>query len=206
MLSSRRTQALRGLAVAAVTALVPVVAGCEASAAAPTQQWHQPTPGASARVGDITISNLFVLGAPPQSSLPAGSSAGVFLALTNSGAARDRLVGISAPGAARSVHLQQGGITLASQQTALLQGPAPAIILQHTTRPLDGGQDIRMVLDFQRAGSVTLQVPIMPRAGYYTTYSPAPASPTATPSPGAVRKIHGSSSPKPSAAPSPSPS
>jgi len=50
-------------------------------------------------------------------------------------------------------------------------------------------------MDFQSAGHVTLLVPVMPRAAFYATYSPAPrlflrpnptltpAAPTPTPSP-----------------------
>lgn len=203
MLSSRSAKALRGLAVAAVTALVPAVAGCAAGANSPTQQWHQPTPGASASVNSITINNVFVLGAPPASSLPAGSSAGLFLALSNEGPSTDRLISISAPGVARSVVMPKGGISLASQQAVNLQGPAPEILLRGTSRPLVGGRDIPVVLDFQNAGSVTLRVPVMPRAAYYSTYSPAPANPTASPT-GKGKRVTGTSSPKPTATPNPS--
>ena len=201
MLSSRGARALRGLAVAAVTVLVPAVAGCEAGTNAPTQQWHQPTPGASATLNKIAISNVFVLGAPPGSSLAAGGSAGLYLALTNDGAGPDRLVGISAPGTASSVTIPKGGISLASQQSVLLQGPVPEILLQQLTRPLGGGQDVPVKLDFANAGSVTLRVPVMPRAAYFSTYSPAPASPTASPSPTASGKH-----PKATVTPVPTPS
>lgn len=191
MLSSRGARALRGLAVAAVTVLVPAVAGCEAGANAPTQQWHQPTPGASATLNTITISNVFVLGAPPHTSLAAGSSAGLFLALTNDArTGGDTLVSISAPGTAGSVLLPKQGIAVAGQQSVLLQGPAPEVLLQQLSRPLRGGQDIPVTLTFRNAGSVTLRVPVMPRAAYFSTYSPAPASPTATPSPTATGKHH----------------
>ena len=52
---------------------------------APTQQWHQPTDGAAAIQHGISIRNVFVLGAPPNTSLAAGKSAGLFLALYNGG-------------------------------------------------------------------------------------------------------------------------
>ena len=201
MLSSRRAQALRGLAVAAVAALVPAIAGCEAGSNSPTQQWHQPTPGATGAVSSISISNAFVLGASAQSALPAGSSAGVFLALSNDGASSDQLVSISAPGAAASVQFPSGGIRVGGGQTVLLQGPEPAILLQQTTRALTGGQDIPLVLDFRNAGSVTLQVPVMPRSGYYATYAPAPASPGASPS--GTPSVAPTASPKPTASPTP---
>jgi copper(I)-binding protein len=203
MLSSRSARLLRGLAVAAVTVLVPAVAGCEAGANAPTQQWHQPTPGASAYLNKITISNVFVLGAPPQAALAPGSSAGLFLALTNNGASKDALVSISAPGIARSVLLPKGGIPIPSQRSVLLQGPAPRVLLQKLTRALGGGQAIPLVLNFQNAGSVTLHVPVMPRAAYYASYSPAPASPSAAPSPAATGKHKNKATAPPAASPSP---
>ena len=181
MLSSRSARVLRGLAVAAVTALVPAVAGCEAGVSAPTQRWHQPTPGASATLDNIAISNVFVLGAPPRSSLAAGGSAGLFLAVTNDGSRPDTLLSISAPGTAGSVLMPGKGITVASRHSVLLQGPAPEIVLQQLSRPLGGGQDIPVTLDFANAGSVTLRVPVMPRAAYFSPYSPAPASPSPAP-------------------------
>jgi copper(I)-binding protein len=174
---------LRRVCAIAAAALIPAVAGCEAGANAPVLQWHPPTGGASASIpasgapGFIAIRNVFVLGAPPASTLPAGSSAGVFLALVNTGP-KDRLVSISAPGTATSVRLPKGGVTVAEDQIALLTGPVPTVILDGLTHSLPGGTDVQMVLTFQNAGSVTLAVPIMPKAQYYATFSPAPASPT----------------------------
>jgi copper(I)-binding protein len=201
MLSSRSARALRGLAVAAVTVLVPAAAGCEAGTNAPTQQWHQPTPGASTVINQIAINNVFVLGAPPQTWLAPGKSAGLFLALANDGKSADRLVSISAPGSATSVLLPKGGIPLASRQSVLLQGPAPQILLQQLTRSLVGGQSVPVTLNFQNAGSVTLHVPVIPQASAYATFSAAPASPAASPSPASTGKHH-----KANASPTPTPS
>lgn len=179
--SIRGAVPLRGLLAVTAVALIPVIAGCEAGTNAPTQQWHQAAPGAYAVVANtIRINNMFVLGPPPASVLPAGSSAGVFLALSNGGAA-DKLISISAPGAAAAVRLPGGEISLGSQQTVRLTGPAPQVVLDQLTRAVHGGQTIKMVLDFQNAGTKTLQVPVLPRAAYFSTYSPAPVS--ASPSP-----------------------
>ena len=102
----------RACAVAAV-ALIPVLAGCEAGSNAPVLHWHPPTNGASATIklgggGEIAIRNAFVLGAPVNApTLPAGSSAGLFVGLVNTGQ-RDRLIRVSAPGAATSVDTARG--------------------------------------------------------------------------------------------------
>lgn len=186
MIRSRRSLLpLRGLVVVAAVGLVPAVAGCEAGANAPTQQWHQPTPGASAIVNDtLRINNMFVLGPAPGLTLPRGASAGLFLALANDGAP-DRLISMTAPGAAAAVLVPTGGIRVGAQQSLFLTGPAPRVLLRHLTRTLNGGQYIRVNMEFQNAGHVSLLVPVMPRTAAYGTFSPAPLflHPKVTPSP-----------------------
>ena len=201
MILSNRAAPLRVLAVVLAAAVAPVIAGCEAGFSAPTQKWHQPAAGASKIVNNVLrLNNVFVLGAGPAFSLPRGGSAGLFLAITNDGAP-DRLIGITAPGTATAVQLPAGGVRLASQQQVLLSGPAPRVILRRLTRAVNGGQDIVVVLHFVRAGTVTMLVPVMPRAQWFSTFSPAP--PLVSPSPS------GTASPSPSpsgTSPSPSPS
>jgi copper(I)-binding protein len=210
--SSRRARLPRRLLIVAVAGLVPVLAGCEAGNNAPTLQWHQPTPGASAHLGGITISNVFVLGAPLNATLDRGQSTGLFFGLVNTGSP-DKLISISAP-VARSVTLRNGPVSLPDEKAVLLTGPVPTAVLENLRQPLDGGSSIRVTMTFQNAGSVTMNVPVQPRADYYSTYSPPPA-PSSPPSPaGKGRKHHGASpSPSPSsgsakspaAAPTPSP-
>jgi copper(I)-binding protein len=194
--SSHRT-AGRRLLVLAIAALIPALAGCEAGNNAPTQEWHNPTDGAGIVLDNISIRNVFVLGAPIGTTIRTGHSAGVFLALINNGSA-DKLVSISAPGTARSVTLPGGGVSLASQQAVFLTGPAPKVILQDLTRPLTGGSSVRLVLTFRNAASVSLTVPVMPRAQYYSTFSPAPSP---SPSPSVAKGKHVAATPSPSATP-----
>jgi copper(I)-binding protein len=197
--SSHRIGGPRGLLVLAIAALIPALAGCEAGTNAPTQQWHQPTDGTGTVFNNIAIRNVFVLGAPIGQTIRTGQSAGVFLALINNGSA-DRLVRITAPGTAKSVTLPGGRVTLLSQQSVLLTGPAPKVVLEDLTRPLSGGGTVKLVLTFQNAASVTMVVPVMPRAQYYSTFSP----PKPTPSPSPTSRRHGATaSPTPSASPSP---
>jgi hypothetical protein len=201
--SNRRAVPLRALVVAVVAGLALVIAGCEAGGAAPTQHWHPPTAGASRIVNNvIRINNVFVLGAPPAASLPAGGSAGLFLALANSGAP-DRLLTVTAPGTALAVQLPAGGVGIATNQSVLLTGPAPRVVLRGLLHQIRGGQNVRLVLHFLRAGAVSMVVPVMPRAQFYSTFSPAPVPPRPTPSailPGRAR-THRHASPSPSASP-----
>jgi copper(I)-binding protein len=193
VIRSSHRSAGRRLLVLAIAALVPALAGCEAGNNAPTQEWHQPTDGAGIVLDNISIRNVFVLGAPIGSKIGVGHSAGVFLALINNGSA-DKLVRVSAPGTAKSVTLPGDGVSLASQQAVFLTGPAPKVILQDLTRPLIGGSTVRLVLTFRNAASVSLTVPVMPRAQYYSTFAP----PTPSPSPSVAKGKHAAATPSPS--------
>jgi hypothetical protein len=198
ILSNRSAAPLRVLAVVVAAGLAPMIAGCQAGFNAPTQRWHQPAAGASTVVNNvIRINNVFVLGTPPAFSLTRGDSAGMFLALDNSGAP-DRLIGITAPGTAAGVQLPGGGVGLATEQAVLLTGPDPQVILRGLTRSLNGGQHILVILHFLRAGNVPMLVPVMPRAQWFSTFSPAPVITSPSPSPSGSP---GTTSPSP--APSP---
>jgi copper(I)-binding protein len=190
----------RSLRVLAIAALIAALAGCEAGNNAPTQEWHPAADGTGVVHDNITISNAFVLGAPLGAALPAGTSAGLFLALTNDGSP-DTLLGITAPGTAQSVALPGGSVSLASQQAVLLTGPAPKVILQDLTRPLTGGSSVRLVLSFQNAASLVLNVPVMPQAQYYSTFS---APPTPVPSTAPATRTRHRRTVRPAASPSPS--
>ena len=186
MIRSRRgILSLRDLVVVAAVGLIPAIAGCEAGTNAPTQQWHQPTPGASAIVDNtLRINNMFVLGPAPGLTLPRGASAGLFFALSNDGPP-DRLLRIKAPGGAAAVLVPAGGISLGRGQTLFFTGPSPRVVLLHLLRTLHGGQWITLNVQFQNAGFKSLKVPVMPRTESYGTFSPAPLflrpRPTLTP-------------------------
>ena len=179
----------RACAVAAV-ALIPVLAGCEAGSDAPVLHWHPPTNGASATIhvgrGEIAIRNAFILGGVPNVTLPAGSSASMFVGMVNTGP-RDRLIRVSAPGTATSVTLPTGGVLLERDTSALLTGPAPELVLTGLRRSLTSGTYVPVLLTFKNAGTVSLDLPVLARANSYATFSPAPAP---TPSASATGKRH----------------
>ena len=195
----------RRILIAVAAALIPMIAGCEAGTNAPSLHWHQPTDGSFHAVGDITISNAFVLGAPIGAALQPGQNAGLFLGIVNVGPTGDVLQSVSAPGVAQSVRLPRPAIVLASQRPVLLTGPQPSLVLEHLLRPLSGGSVIKIRLMFAVAGQVTIKVPVMPMANFYTTLSPAP-SPSPTGSPTSSPSNSPSTSPSPPASPTASPS
>jgi copper(I)-binding protein len=196
----------RRLVLVAVAALIPVLAGCEAGNDAPTLEFHAPTETAGTAVGDLAIRNVFVLGAPLGRELAKGQSASLFLAMVNTGAP-DQLISITAPGTAASVKLP-GTVPVTFGHPVFLSGPKPQVVLTDLTQPLASGTTIRLVLTFQKAGPVTLIVPVMARATHYATYAPPQPAPSATLALTTAkhRKAHASASPTATASTSPSPS
>src|SRR6202012_6010136 len=87
--SSGKTARRLLLGAGVLAVLVPALAGCEAGEHAPTLEFHQAAAGTLATFNDIQISDAFVLGAPQASTLPAGSSAGLFVSLYNNGTSSD---------------------------------------------------------------------------------------------------------------------
>jgi len=189
--SSGKTAAGRLLLGAGVLALlVPAIAGCEAGDNAPTLEYHSASSGASVNVNGIRVTNMFVLGAPAGSTVPAGSSAGLFLSIYNGGNS-DTLESVKAPAAA-SITLAGGPVALPANAAPVnLTGPQPEIVLNDLKTTLTGGSNVTLFLQFQRAGQVRLVVPVMAQSFYFQTYSQAPgtapsapaASVSATPSP-----------------------
>lgn len=173
------TRWTRRLLLGAIALLVPALAGCEAGLNAPTLEFHPASNGTSTVVNGITVDDAFVLGPAIGSTLPVGGQAGVFLSLTAKN--NDRLESAAAPGAASSVTLTNGPVTLNPGMLVDMSGPAPQIVLNGLTSPLSGGETVQLVLTFTTAGAVALQVPVEPAAYDYTTYSPPPTpTPTVT--------------------------
>jgi copper(I)-binding protein len=192
------TRWTRRLLVGAIALLVPALAGCEAGLNAPTLEFHPASNGVSVSVNGIELDNVFVLGPQLNQTLPAGGQAGVFLAMSSQ--SLDRLVSASAPGAASSVQLLNGPVTLIPGAVVYLTGPAPLIVLNGLTSPLSGGETVRLVLTFANAGVVPLVVPVEPAAYEYTTFSPPPA-PSASTAAIVKHKHKTKADPSPSATP-----
>jgi copper(I)-binding protein len=168
------TRWTRCLLLGAIALLVPALAGCEAGLNAPTLEFHQASAGATTTVGGVTIDDAFVLGPTLGSVLPAGGQASVFLSLFAQNG--DRLLSATAPGAASSVHLAHGPVTLPAQTLVDLSGPQPHVVLTGLTNPLSGGETIQLQLVFANEGVVPLAVPVEPAVYDYATYSPPPTS------------------------------
>jgi copper(I)-binding protein len=163
----------------ALAVLMPAIAGCEAGNNAPTLEFHPASAGAQTVVNGISITNVFVLGAPSGSTVPAGSSAGLFMSLYNGDPTSDTLLGVSATGTAGTVSVGGGTVALPAYSAVNLTGPQPSVVLKNLSKPLTAGGYVSVTLAFAHAGTVKLQVPVEPQSYYWATYS-APASPSAT--------------------------
>ncbi len=187
----------RRLLLGAVALLVPVLAGCEAGLNAPTLQFHPASIGTTVVQNDVRLNNVFVLAAPLGTSVPAGGRAGAFLAIYAQNG--DRLLSVSAPGAASSVRLLGGPVNLPANQLVDLAGPRPRVVLSGLTNPLNGGESITLTFNFAVAGPITIGVPVEPQAYEFATYSP-PVIPV-VPSPSATGTKKAPASPSPTTTP-----
>lgn len=135
--------------------------------------------GSYANADDVLLRGIFVLGPPPATAIPRGGAAPLFLSIVNNSDRPDRLVRVSAPGVARSVTIENGGID-APVRRYVGGGPVPQVMLTDLVAPLRGNDSARITFTFRHAGTATTTVPVETYEGPFTTFSPSP-SPSATP-------------------------
>jgi hypothetical protein len=126
----------------------------------------------------------------------------MFVGLVNTGP-RDRLIRVSAPGAATSVTLPTGGVLLKRDSSALLTGPAPELVLSDLTRSLTAGTYVRVLFTFQQAGTISLTLPVIQRSASFATFSPAPRPTPSVSATGKRQPGQASATPTPTVTPTP---
>ena len=171
----------RRMLFGALAVLAPALAGCEAGFNAPTLEFHPAAFGAYAAKNGVSISNAFVLGPSLSGPAVAGGRAGAFFAVTAQNG--DKLVSASAPGTASAVQIAGGSVRVPAAATVTLTGPVPRVVLTGLANPLEAGAMVTLNLTFAEAGTITMTVPVEPKAYEYATFSPPP-----TPSPAATKK------------------
>ncbi|MQA77844.1 MAG: copper chaperone PCu(A)C [Streptosporangiales bacterium] len=196
-----RSAALRIALVASVAAVA--VTGCGAGfepytspSMKPRDAVNHPAVGGTS---PIAIRHAYVLGpAPDEPAYPKDGNAAVYLTLVNQSSRADRLIDASSPAADDTVIASgSGGSTLDLPPTdptvtggdAVQVGQPPyssnTITLTKLDEETDNGAVVSVTLTFQRAGDITLDLPVNPRTAYRSSLSPAPASGASeTPAPG----------------------
>jgi hypothetical protein len=160
---------------------------------------YAPNEGANAWVQGILVRNAFIIGGPAGEPLETGADARLFVAFVNQRDEPDRLVAVRAPDTFQGADIADGRLEIPVGQF-VGGGPAPQAMLTGATERLASGSSITVDLQFERAGSASMEVPVLPPSLWRTTYSPWPQKPAATPSPDRTP------TPTPSPTPAPTPS
>lgn len=118
---------------------------------------------------DITVADAYV-----RVSNPMAKSGGAFMVINNAGAADDRLVSASsdvaemvqlhtnvqsADGVMQMVEVPEGFVIPAGGSHALARG-GDHVMLMGLTRALADGDVVTMTLTFEKAGEITVEVPV----------------------------------------------
>jgi len=183
-----RTSRPRVLAVAALLAVAPALGACGAGFDANLAQPYTPTEAAEASHNGITVAQAFILGPESGQTLPAGSAAPLYLTMVNDNASADQLTGITVDNQFADSARTASAISLPPGTLVKSANPEPQIVVENLKKPLRGGENVKLTLQFQNAGAIDMNVPVITRSREFATYQPAPnatpgaeATPTATP-------------------------
>jgi copper(I)-binding protein len=137
---------------------------------------------------DLPPSRLITTVQPPAASQPPSAAPSVTPTppVKKTHAAKPRRT----PGAGRSPKVTvtpTPGASTPAGTLPVVPPPSPStsskVILRGLTKSYSGGETVRLTLHFQQAGTISLNVPVVPRNGYYSSYSPAPTVPTPSATP-----------------------
>ncbi|GGK99620.1 hypothetical protein Ppa06_68020 [Planomonospora parontospora subsp. parontospora] len=165
---------IRALCVA-VLLLAACACGNEDDFGVSTEEFA-PNTGANEIINDMYVRNAFIIGSPEGESLPPGSSLPLYVTLVNQRTEPDRLVSVSASPTFKGFQVRGGGLELPVRQP--VGGDVnPQALLTGSTGDLRSGIYLPVSFQFQDAGTVQMQVPVLPPSQWRATYSPWP-SPT----------------------------
>ncbi|WP_440097750.1 hypothetical protein [Streptosporangium sp. H16] len=158
---------------AAVLLLAACACGKEGDAGFSTEEFA-PNTGANEIVNDVYVRNAFVIGGPAGEPLPPGSGVPLYVTLVNQRTEPDRLVSVSASPTFEGFRVRGGGLDLPVRQP--VGGDVnPQALLTGSTGDLRSGTYLPVSFRFQDAGTVRVQVPVLPPSQWRATYSPWPS-------------------------------
>ncbi|WP_283133804.1 hypothetical protein [Rhizohabitans arisaemae] len=131
--------------------------------------------GALASKGEMYVENVSVLGPEPTQTVPAGASLPVVFAMINKGKAPDRLLSMSAPGAAESGTLSPAPVTV-PPGTSVWVGAAVRASLRGVVKPLQVGDFVAVHLRFERVGELVVPDVVIRPASYSSTLPRSPGA------------------------------
>ena len=154
-------------ALAATLFACPGLAFAQATAAPAAQAL--PAGGPAITVGDLSLSGAFT-----RATLPSAMAGGGFVAITNNGAAADRLLSATSP-AAKMVQLhemkmegdqmkmaeQAEGIEIPAGETVQLAPGGLHIMFMGLNAPFVEGETVPVTLTFEKAGTVEIELQVL---------------------------------------------
>jgi len=133
----------------------------------------QMSPGGTASVGPITIT-----GAHVRASLGRAPNTAAYLILQTNGPAGDRLIAVASPAAKKAelhtsemddkgiLHMHPiKAVAVSPGSPAMLKPGGNHIMLFGVVSPLKAGQSIKLTLTFEKAGTITMAVPVRALGG-----------------------------------------
>lgn len=125
---------------------------------------------APVKLGDLEISGPFA-----RATLPNQPVAGGYVTITNNGSAADRLVSVTSPAAAMvQIHemAMEGdvmkmrelpdGLEIPAGQSVALSPGGLHLMFMKLNGPFEQGSKVPVTLNFEKAGSVEVELPVMP--------------------------------------------
>ena len=150
------------VAVMALVAVLPT-AGC--------YQTYENTVSVQGPTGngvDVTVGPLLVQDTTLVASAD-GKQASLIFTIVNDGDEADALTAATVTGAAATI--TTAPLAVAARSAVAVGGPSPAqVTVPNLTVP--AGSYTEVTLAFRNAGSVTVEVPVVPSEGYYASYGP----------------------------------
>ena len=165
----------------AAAALVGMLAGCGLSPIQTTIA-YDPSDGVSARVGDVQVRNLLVVGTTADAP---GIISGVLL---NGGTAAVTVTLASGTSAPVPVDVPAGGsvqlgATGADPAATTAPGTPGRAVARLSAVGAPAGAVIAVTLTSAGGGTTTVQVPVVPPTNQYASLTPSAAAPSAGPAP-----------------------
>ncbi|MBP1851090.1 DUF1775 domain-containing protein [Rhizobium halophytocola] len=128
--------------------------------------------------GTATIGDLTITGAYVRAMLPGQPVGGGFLTIANAGATDDRLVSVASPDAGMvethdmamnngvmTMRKLKDGIAVAAGETVSLSPGGMHLMFMQVKTPFREGGSVAVTLTFEKAGAVTLDLPIVSARG-----------------------------------------